>query len=380
MPRRVQKSVIQLSFFLAILFVILYLNRPQSASNRIFSWTKIRYKTSSSIIPEARGICPGLAGTTKPALIVSHVAADGDTSWLKPLSAHYHLCIYNVDAPADKSSKILQVPANRGHEAMAYLTFLIDNYADIPSAGAVFVHGTRFAWHNDSPDYDNAKLLRALDVRRALQPAGYHNLRCDWSAGTCPSSVPAQGSLEMRLSSAVSPWSARAASDLALPHALGHIFGGDDEAVAQRVVEDVVQLGRNDAVRAQCCAQFAVARERVWQHSRAEYIALRQWLLDGSDDGVARNPQGGSKAAPGDDVVAGRIVSYIWHILFARYGDDGGINLEGLNRDSCPTAEECYCRLYGRCTLTCKGPGTCKGQYAVPKYYKLPEDWEKTHL
>jgi hypothetical protein len=380
MPRRVQKSVIQLSFFLAILFVILYLNRPQSASNRIFSWTKIRYKTSSSIIPEARGICPGLAGTTKPALIVSHVAADGDTSWLKPLSAHYHLCIYNGDAPADKSSKILQVPANRGHEAMAYLTFLIDNYADIPSAGAVFVHGTRFAWHNDSPDYDNAKLLRALDVRRALQPAGYHNLRCDWSAGTCPSSVPAQGSLEMRLSSAVSPWSARAASDLALPHALGHIFGGDDEAVAQRVVEDVVQLGRNDAVRAQCCAQFAVAQERVWQHSRAEYIALRQWLLDGSDDGVARNPQGGSKAAPGDDVVAGRIVSYIWHILFARYGDDGGINLEGLNRDSCPTAEECYCRLYGRCTLTCKGPGTCKGQYAVPKYYKLPEDWEKTHL
>jgi hypothetical protein len=379
MPRKVQRSVIQLIAFVAILFVILYLNRPQSTSNKIFSWTKIRYKTSSSIIPEARGICPGLAGSTKPALVVSRVAADGDPSWLDPLSAHYHLCIYNVDAPADKSSKVLQVPANRGHEAMTYLTFLIDNYADIPAAGAVFVHGTRFAWHNDSPDYDNAKLLRALSVKRALQPTGYHNLRCDWSAGTCPSSVPAQGSLEMRLSSAVSPWNARAASDLALPKALGHLFGGDDGALAERVEHEVVKLGRNDAVRAQCCAQFAVGQDRVWQHSREEYIALRQWLLDGSDDGVARNPQGGSKAAPGDDLVAGRIVSYLWHILFARYGDDGGINLEELNRDSCPSAEECYCRLYGRCTLTCKAPGSCKGQYAVPKYFKLPKDWEETH-
>ncbi|CAG8042805.1 unnamed protein product [Penicillium olsonii] len=370
MPRKVQRSLIQVICFLVVLCVIIFLNRPQGTT-KTFSWARIRYKTSSSIIPEARGICPGLAGSTKPALVVSHVVADGDTSWLDSLSPNYHICIYNVDAPADKSSKVLQVPANRGHEAMAYLTFLIDNYADIPAAGAVFVHGNRFAWHNDHPEYDNVKLLRALDVKRALQPVGYHNLRCDWSAGTCPASVPAQGSLEMRLSSTVSPWSARAASDLALPKALRHIFG-------EEAGEEVVQLARNDAVRAQCCAQFVVAQERVWQHSRDEYIALRQWLLDGSDDGVARNPQGGSKAAPGDDRVAGRIVSYLWHILFARLGENG-IDLDGLNRDSCPSAEDCYCRLYGKCTLTCRKPGSCQGQYVVPKYFKLPEDWEQTH-
>jgi hypothetical protein len=79
-------------------------------------------------------------------------------------------------------------------------------------------------------------------------------------------------------------------------------------------------------VRAQCCAQFVVSRDRIWQHGRDEYIALRQWLLDGSDDGVARNAQRGSRAAPGDDRVAGRIVSYLWHILFASYGDKGGID------------------------------------------------------
>lgn len=380
MGRKLQRSFIQLIFFLCILFCILYLNRPQSTKDKLFAWTKIRYKTTSSIIPEARGVCPGLAGTTKPALIVSHVSTDGDPSWLEPLRTQYHVCMYQVDAPADKTSKLLQVPANRGHEAMAYLTFLIDNYAEIPSAGAVFVHGSRWAWHNDIPDYDNAALLRSLDVSAALKPAGYSNLRCDWSAGTCPSSVPAQGSLETRLSSAVSPWSPRSASDIALPKAFGHIFGGDADARVEEIRNAFhLHLGRNDAVRAQCCAQFAVSRERIWQHGRDEYIALRQWLLDGSDDGVARNVQRGSRAAPGDDRVAGRIVSYLWHILFANYGDDGGIDLDQLNRDACPTASECYCRLYGKCDLTCRGPGSCKGQYSVPKDYKLPEDWEKTH-
>jgi hypothetical protein len=382
MRRKVQRSFTQLILFICILFFILYLNRPQSTKDKLFAWTKIRYKTTSSIIPEARGICPGLEKSTKPALVVSHVASDGDPSWLDPLSTHFHVCIYHVDAPADKTSKFLQVPANRGHEAMAYLTFLIDNYAAIPSAGAVFVHGNRWAWHNDIPDYDNAALLRSLDVERALQPAGYHNLRCDWSAGTCPSSVPAQGSLEMRLSSAVSPWNPRAASDLALPRALGHIFGGEVDADVEKIRSDFhVHLGRNDAVRAQCCAQFAVARERVWQHGREEYVALRQWLLDGSDDGVARDMRRArdSKAAPGDDLVAGRVVSYLWHILFAKYGEGGAIDLDQLNRDSCPSAAECYCRLYGKCDLKCRGPGSCQGQYSIPKNYKLPDDWEATH-
>ncbi|CAI7641312.1 unnamed protein product [Penicillium glandicola] len=363
MGRKVQRSLIQLIVFLGILCFILYLNRPQSTKDKPFAWGKIRYKTTSSIIPEARGICPGLAETTKPALIVSHVSTDGDPSWLEPLRTRYHL----------------QVPANRGHEAMAYLTFLIDNYAEIPSA-SVFVHGSRWAWHNDIPDYDNAALLRSLNVDAALQPSGYSNLRCDWSAGTCPSSVPAQGSLEMRLSSAVSPWSARSASDIALPKALGHIFGGDSDARVDEINNAFhLHLGRNDAVRAQCCAQFVVSRDRVWQHGRDEYIALRQWLLDGSDDGVARNVQRGSRAAPGDDRVAGRIVSYLWHILFARIGYDGGIDLDQLNRDSCPSASECYCRLYGKCDLKCRGHGSCKGQYAIPKDYKLPVDWEETH-
>ena len=141
---------------------------------------------------------------------------------------------------------------------MAYLTFLIDNYADIPEAGAVFVHGARWALHNDELDYDNAALLATLNVSAALAPLGYHNLRCDWSASTCsPSSAPPQGSLETSLSAMLEPWNARAVSDAALPGALGALFGSDGSAAEYALPKGggTILLGRTDAVRAQCCAR-----------------------------------------------------------------------------------------------------------------------------
>ena len=306
------------------------------------------------------------------------MAADGDSKWLDTLADLYHLCIYNVDTPFDESMVHLQTPANRGHEAMAYLTFLIDNYEDIPAAGAVFVHGSRWAWHNDAPDYDNASLLSTLNVSAALAPLGYHNLRCDWSASTClSSSARPQGSLETTFQATVEPWNARAVSDAALPSALVALFG--DPA---RGTHSNIRLGRGDTVRSQCCAQFVVSRDRVWQHSRDEYTALRHWLLDGMDDSRTGERSKIDNAAPRDDRVAGRIFSYIWHILFL--GDDLpgagdpssvshlGVDLDQLNTLACPRADECYCRLYNRCGLEgCFTPDRCLGQYSVPPRFKL---------
>lgn len=380
MRRKTLRSVFHLTVLSGIV-LLLFLNRPTSRV-KTFPWTHIRYK-SSSPIPPSRGKCPGLSKTTKPALVVSRVTADGDPSWLDPLARSYHLCIYTVDSP-NPSASTLQVPANRGHEAMAYLTFLIDNYESIPAAGAVFVHGSRFAWHNDHPAYDNAALLASLNIPAALEPHGYHNLRCDWRVSTCAASAAPQGSLENRVQSVLEPWSARAASDTALPAALGVLFGGDN-----REGYLAATLGRNDAVRSQCCAQFVVARENIWRHSRGEYVALRQWLLDGMGAGSSRR----RGAAPPDDRVAGRILSYIWHILFIApehrgtgtgtgtgLGTGDGVDLGRLNEQACPKADECYCRLYGRCDLRCTSPGSCQGAYTLPKDLKLPANWGETHL
>ncbi|KAJ9623098.1 hypothetical protein H2203_006031 [Taxawa tesnikishii (nom. ined.)] len=381
-----KRLLIQFSLFGGILILILFLTRPQS--NKTFAWTTIRYKTTSTTLPEPRGICPGLADSSKPALIVSRVAADGDPKWLDALNEKYHICIYAVDAPVDTNSRYLQVPANRGHEAMAYLTFLIDNYEHIPESGAAFVHGSRWAWHNDAQDYDNAALLASLNVSTALAPWGYHNLRCDWSVSTCsPSSAPPQGSLETSLQAAMNPWDARAVSDAAMPHALAALFGGDEYVSAKGGGK--LLLGRSDTVRSQCCAQFVVARDRVLQHSRDEYIALRQWLLDGSGHNRSESQSRSSTAAPPDDKVAGRILSYMWHILFLQHDETntqspssatyGDVDLERLNALACPSAEECYCRLYGRCNLECTNPGSCRGQYSIPENFKIPDNWAATH-
>ncbi|EME44144.1 hypothetical protein DOTSEDRAFT_71833 [Dothistroma septosporum NZE10] len=363
--RRITKKYLALAnsaTFASLLLVILYLNLSPSPSNRAFDWATVRYHTTANTLPEARGKCPGLAGSSKPALVVAKVIADGDSAWLDALSGKYHVCSYLADAPRDETSSTGQTPANRGNEAMAYLTWMIDNYDDIPAAGSVFVHGSRWAWHNDAPDYDNAALLISLNTTTALEPYGYHNLRCDWSASTCsPKEAPPQGSLETIFKAKMQPWDARAVSDAALPGALQTLFHDD-------ATGSTTALGRSEAIRSQCCAQFIVSQTRLWQHSRAEYVALRQWLLDS-----------GEKAAPADAKVAGRILSYIWHILFMQDADST-INLDRLNAQACPTAQECYCRLYGRCNLrNCDRPGRCQGQYVIPPDYRLPKDWESSH-
>jgi len=367
-----KRLVLQSGLFASALLFILCLNLNGSDGEATFAWTTVRYQTTASSLPNARGRCPGLGRDGKPALVVSRVAADGDAAWLDRLVDRYHLCVYTVDAPRDDGTTYLQVPANRGHESMAYLTFIIDNYDLLPAAGVVFVHGSRFAWHNDHGAYDNSQLLAKLNISAALAPHGYHNMRCDWSASSCSSSYgPPQNSLETAWNAKLQPWDYRAKSDVALVKALGVIFAahGGDEG------NERVLLGRSDALRAQCCAQFVVARERILQHSRNEYIALRQWLLDGSKDSTHRN----NHAAPADDKVAGRILSYIWHILFLPHSNPKGRNLTELNQLGCPSAPDCYCRLYGLCDLERCTMESCHRQYTLPTDFSLPDDWASTH-
>jgi Protein of unknown function (DUF3431) len=189
MIRKAQKPLgfLNLIFFGTASCLILYFNL-QPATSKTSEWTTIRVKTISKTLPRSRDNCPGLANSKKPALVVARIQ-DEDAFWLDDLFETYHLCICTADAPLDESLDYLQVPANRGHEAMAYLTFMIDNYEHVPAACAVFLHGSRFAWHKDGQDYDNRAILAALNVSSALAPLGYRNLCCDWSTSTCsPSS------------------------------------------------------------------------------------------------------------------------------------------------------------------------------------------------
>ncbi|TID25849.1 hypothetical protein E6O75_ATG03712 [Venturia nashicola] len=361
MRRSTRKALRHVLLFLLTISLVIYLTSPTTPrSTKTFPWAKVQYITTSTSLPPARGKCPHLTSMSKPALVVASVEAD-DKDWLTPLSKKYHTCIYTADGPLNPKSGFLQIPKNKGNEAMAYLTFIIDNYSSIPRAGVVFIHGSRFAWHNDHARYDNLALLRDLNLERAVgEGSGYHNLRCDWSLSTCPTDVKAQGSLENKVQAVLVPYDNRAVSDSLLPKALGRIFGNG-----------VVKMASSDVLKSQCCAQFVVSRESILQHEKEEYVALRQWLLDE-----------GSGAAPANNKYAGRILSYVWHILFLsreKVGVPGeGLSLESLNREACPSAEECYCRIYGRCGLEGCKKGSCRGQYSLPKNLKVPENQRET--
>jgi hypothetical protein len=94
MNRRTRRTAVHLAVFVFILLLLIYVNQPPS-SRRAFAWSKVRYRTTARSLPEARGVCPGLGKSKKPALVVSHVQSDGDTEWLtgSDLAKKYHLCI-----------------------------------------------------------------------------------------------------------------------------------------------------------------------------------------------------------------------------------------------------------------------------------------------
>ena len=52
--------------------------------------------------------------------------------------------LVKVDDPAATAGAVHKTPANKGNEAMAYLSFIIDYYKRLP-ASMVFLHGHRRA-------------------------------------------------------------------------------------------------------------------------------------------------------------------------------------------------------------------------------------------
>ena len=76
------------------------------------------------------------------------------------------------------------VPKNKGHEAMVYLAYIIDNYDNLPDT-VLFFHPHRTTWHNNALlDLDSKKTIEHLsDVKVARD--GYFNARCRLDPG-CP--------------------------------------------------------------------------------------------------------------------------------------------------------------------------------------------------
>ena len=183
--------------------------------------------------------------------------------------------IYTVN-PANDSvrANTLTTPVNKGHEAMAYLTYIIDNYdKTIPSIVA-FLHSHRGgffqAWHVDTPLHDNVFAMRHLQLD-FVKSRGYVNLRCNLNPG-----CKATKKINPHILSTT--W-ADVMGNTSTP-----LFSQDGPvgAVAQYSsdAEEQKAIKMEPRLWAPCCAQFVVSKEQIHRRPREDYLAIRQWLLD----------------------------------------------------------------------------------------------------
>ncbi|KAI0203350.1 hypothetical protein F4808DRAFT_458113 [Astrocystis sublimbata] len=257
-------------------------------------------------------------------LVVASVRAE-NTSWFHTYLPSWHKNIYVADDP----SAAFTVPQNKGREAMVYLTYMIDRYDSLPQ-NILFVHASRFAWHNDDPDYDALPPLRRFRLSY-LRAQGYVNLRCVWVIG-CPGEIrPAldEAKREEVLKDETQKLQAK------------HIY-------KEAFMEILPEVAVPDVVAVSCCSQFGVTRDTIRSRPKADYVRYRDWLLN----------------TPLDDALNGRVFEFAWHIIFGK---------EAIH---CPTASECYCNVFGLCDdMACPGDDACDGRYILPPYSTLPKGW-----
>ncbi|KAI0893137.1 hypothetical protein F4806DRAFT_477131 [Annulohypoxylon nitens] len=202
--------------------------------------------------------------------IVVASTSDEDASWVYRHFPQWNPKVYIVDDPLT----LLTVPKNKGREAMVYLTYIIDNYDTLPDT-TIFIHASRFQWHNDDPDYDIVPTLRNLRLPY-VREAGYVNLRCVWVIG-CPAEIrPFQDEDE-------------GPRDQKHPSAKGVFRRAFEQLFPEIPVPELVAVS--------CCSQFAVSRDTIQRHSKERYLQFRDWLLK----------------TPLDDGTSGRVMEFSWH-------------------------------------------------------------------
>lgn len=212
--------------------------------------------------------------STELAIVVAS-KQDSNTEWMDQLTrkSSWNPYIYNVDAVDENAT--LRIPAQKGHEAMVYLTFIIDRWDDLPKY-TTFIHGHETAWHQESDVFDLLTNIR-LNV---LDSVGYIPLRCDWYP-SCPAEI-------------------RPITHDAIVWGTG-LWRSDTEWG----ITGVWPLFFPDAplpetIAAPCCAQFVVTRDAIRSRSKETYITMRNWIL--STHIV--------------DNVTGRVMEKLWAYIF----------------------------------------------------------------
>ncbi|PGH09814.1 hypothetical protein GX51_00501 [Blastomyces parvus] len=259
-----------------------------------------------------------------------------DTAWASDLSSTdptLTTAIYIVDRPATPNdttakSPFLTVPANKGHEAMVYLTYIIDTYNSLPDI-SIFMHAHGVTWHNnDFLSSSSAHAVQRLRSEKVLRD-GYMNLRCHHTPG-CPDH------LHPTVPGTTAATGTQSGSDTDETQSQDDVLNIPESAVIGQAWTELFPTTPVPRVLSQpCCGQFAVSADRIRSVPRERYVEFRSWLL----------------ATALDDRLSGRVWEYLWQYVF------------GQVEEYCPDEYTCYCEGYGVCF------GGDKGEYS--RYFEL---------
>ncbi|CAG8980423.1 hypothetical protein HYALB_00003988 [Hymenoscyphus albidus] len=232
-------------------------------------------------------------GKTYNKTIIVPKTKDDDVSWIFSnfgQDPNINAAIYVVDDPTAD----LHTPRNKGHEVLAYLSFIVEQYHNLSDVN-IFLHSHRFAWHNnDFLENDAVLMISRLSAER-VQREGYMNLRCHWEPG-CPSWMH--------------------------PGTIEEDPNKQEEPLLAPIWTQLFPMDRIPPTLAQpCCAQFALSAHRIRALPLARYVFFRDWLL----------------RTPLSDYMSGRVWEYVWQFIFTG------------RHVLCVTEHVCYCDGFGVC-------------------------------
>ncbi|KAI5257446.1 hypothetical protein E4T42_00923 [Aureobasidium subglaciale] len=259
------------------------------SDNPYVSFSNIQVGRTTTTSPEA-SVTSDSSTSTRPA--TEHAVASG----LAHTSSRLDQVVVIGRSSGQDTSWVDQLET---HEANVYLTYILDNYHNLPSTiASVHAHGKGYpqAWHTDAEDNSHVRSLQQLNVE-FVSRNGYANLRCIAIPG-CPDEV--QPFRE--------PYKEDRKHEHALPEVWRYIFKNDD-------VPHVVSTP--------CCAQLAVSKDQVLERPLTFYMRAHQWLMCTSLD-------------DDDDDTNGRVFEYLWHVIF------------GQAAVYCPDLQQCYKDVYNK--------------------------------
>ena len=215
---------------------------------------------------------------------------------------------------ADDQRAQFHPPANKGREALTYLTYLHQFYDSLPGI-SIFTHGDDVTWHID-PIFgkSTAHALNLLNLDEVLN-RGYLNLRTSWKGG-CPAWINTTSSFEGSTGKIFFSKALRGNETMREK---------SEEPYMKAAFEENFLGTKAPEVLAQpCCSQFAVSKDTIRSVPRQRYQEKIDWLLK----------------TPLSDQLTGRIWEHMWQFLFLGEAQD------------CPRESEALCRGWRICFET----------------------------